>query len=194
MTPARMLIGVGETIAHPMGTLETLQWAATHPLQGAQAIVDSCINSGAMELGNCVGNILIGISAVESAIGEADTLLATSTETATTTAEELATSGAFAADELVESGNYVVRTPAGDYVGQFGRISERLARHVADGKFTQAEVDVALRYAVEGGKLERESAEQLLIDSNGGIANLLNKINPIGPARFDNMPVQPYTR
>jgi len=98
------------------------------------------------------------------------------------------------APSLVESGNYVVKTPLGEYVGQSGSISQRLARHVANGKFTQAEVDAAERIAVSGGKLDREIAEQLLIDSKGGIDGLVNEVNPIGPKRFDQMPSQPYSR
>jgi hypothetical protein len=94
----------------------------------------------------------------------------------------------------IESGNYVVSTPAGEYVGQSGNISTRLKQHVASGKFTQAEVDAAQRFAVPGTKLDREIADQLLIDSKGGIDNLLNKVNPIGPKRFDVMPNQPYVR
>lgn len=88
----------------------------------------------------------------------------------------------------------VVSTPAGEYVGQSGNISTRLEQHVASGKFTQAEVDAAERFAVQGTKLDREIAEQLLIDSKGGIGNLLNKVNPIGPKRFGVMPNQPYVR
>ena len=47
---------------------------------------------------------------------------------------------------------------------------------------------------VTGGKLQREIAEQLLIDSKGGIDGLLNKVNPIGPKRVSVMPNQPYKR
>lgn len=94
----------------------------------------------------------------------------------------------------IESGNYVVSTPTGEYVGQSGNISTRLEQHVASGRFTQAEVDAAQRFAVPGAKLDREIAEQLLIDSKGGIDNLLNKVNPIGPKRFGVMPNQPYVR
>jgi hypothetical protein len=99
-----------------------------------------------------------------------------------------------AAAPTIESGNYVISTPLGDYVGQSGQISVRLQQHVANGKFTQAEVHAAQRFAVPGTKLDREIAEQALIDSMGGVDNLLNVVNPIGPARFHVMPNQPYTR
>ncbi len=98
------------------------------------------------------------------------------------------------AGALVEEGTYVVKTAQGEYVGQSGAISRRLQQHVASGKFTQAEVDAAERAMVTGGKLQREIAEQLLIDSKGGIDGLLNKVNPIGPKRMSVMPNQPYKR
>jgi hypothetical protein len=99
-----------------------------------------------------------------------------------------------AAEAVPNEGIYFVRTPAGDYVGQSGNITQRLARHIYSGKFTQAEVDAAERIAVSGGKTAREIAEQLKIDEMGGIDNLLNVRNPIGPARFSLMPDQPYVR
>lgn len=98
------------------------------------------------------------------------------------------------AGALVEEGTYVVKTAQGEYVGQSGAISRRLQQHVASGKFTQAEVDAAERAMVTGGKLQREIAEQLVIDSKGGIDGLLNKVNPIGPKRVSVMPNQPYKR
>ena len=64
-------------------------------------------------------------------------------------------------------GIYIVKTPAGDYVGQSGNISQRLVQHVYSGKFTQAEVNAAERIAVSGGKMAREIAEQLKIDEMG---------------------------
>jgi hypothetical protein len=95
---------------------------------------------------------------------------------------------------VIEEGNYVVNSAAGEYVGQSGQISKRLQEHVRTGKFTAAEVAGAQRVHVPGGKLAREINEQLLIDSKGGIVNLLNKVNPIGPKRFGVMPNQPYSR
>ena len=99
------------------------------------------------------------------------------------------------AAETANEGIYVVRSEAGNYVGQSGNIIQRLAQHVSTGKFTQAEVDAAERFAVSGGKTAREIAEQLKIDSAefGGIDNLLNKVNPIGVRRLDLMP-DGYTR
>lgn len=47
---------------------------------------------------------------------------------------------------------------------------------------------MAERFGVSGGKTAREIAEQQKIDEFGGIGNLLNKRNPIGPRRFNLMP------
>jgi RHS repeat-associated protein len=95
---------------------------------------------------------------------------------------------------VTNEGIYVVRSATGTYVGQSGNIAQRLTRHVSNDKFTQAEVDAAERIFVSGGKTVREIAEQMKIDELGGIDNLLNKLNPIGPRRFELMPNQPYIR
>ncbi|GAA1138006.1 RHS repeat-associated core domain-containing protein [Kribbella jejuensis] len=91
-------------------------------------------------------------------------------------------------------GIYIVNSKAGVYVGQSKNISKRLAQHVRDGKFTQAEADNAARQGVVGNKTSREIAEQMMIDRLGGINNLRNVVNPIGPKRFPLMPNQPYSR
>jgi hypothetical protein len=44
------------------------------------------------------------------------------------------------------------------------------------------------------GRSSREIAEQMMIDRLGGIDNLRNVVNPIGPKRFPLMPIQPYSR
>jgi RHS repeat-associated protein len=95
--------------------------------------------------------------------------------------------------EVANEGVYVVRSSLGDYVGQSGNIDQRLAGYVSSGRFTASEVADAERSLVTGGKTAREVAEQLEIDSRGGVANLLNIRNPIGEARFPLMP-QPYAR
>lgn len=101
--------------------------------------------------------------------------------------------GAPAASE-VRSGIYIVNTRNGVYVGQSSNITRRLAQHVKSGKFTADEVANAARQSVRGGKGSREIAEQMMIDRLGGIDNLLNHVNPIGPRRFGQMPNQPYFR
>lgn len=58
---------------------------------------------------------------------------------------------------------------------------------------TTGTIDNAERYHVPGGKTARDIAEQFQIDALGGIDNLLNRINPIGPRRCDLMP-EGYSR
>ncbi len=82
----------------------------------------------------------------------------------------------------------------GVYVGQSSNITRRLGQHVGSGKFTADEVANAARQGVTGGRTAREIAEQTMIDRMGGIDNLLNLVNPIGPRRFGLMPNQPYGR
>jgi RHS repeat-associated protein len=96
-------------------------------------------------------------------------------------------------EELATEGIYIINGAEGVYVGQSGSISSRLAQHVFSGRFTQNEVDAAERIAVSGGRLSREVAEQQKIDELGGIGNLMNQRNPIGPQRFGLIP-QPYER
>jgi hypothetical protein len=76
---------------------------------------------------------------------------------------------------------YAVETVAGEtYIGQSGNIASRLAQHVDNGFITQEAADSAQLFEVLGGKTSREVAEQALIDSNGGVGNLANTVNPIG--------------
>lgn len=75
------------------------------------------------------------------------------------------------------SGIYQFPTAVGNYVGQSGNIGVRLGQH---GQRVAGSVQ---RWKVGGGKLQREIAEQARINRLGGISNLANKVNPIGPAR-----------
>jgi RHS repeat-associated protein len=102
------------------------------------------------------------------------------------------TTQATKAEDKGKSGIYIVTTDKGTYVGQSSDIWRRLTRH--NRGFSAEEIANAITYVVDGGKLAREIAEQLKIDLEGGIDNLLNERNPIGEARFDKMPDQPYTR
>jgi hypothetical protein len=84
----------------------------------------------------------------------------------------------------VEQGIYEFGAASGKiYVGQSSRISGRLLQHVRSGKLAASDVSSVSRTAVLGGKTAREIAEQRRIDQLGGIVNLENKVNPIGPAR-----------
>jgi hypothetical protein len=82
------------------------------------------------------------------------------------------------------------------YVGQSGNITQRFSQHLIEngGRFTPDELNLAERFGVSGGKTAREIFEQHKIDEfPNGIADLLNKRNPIGPRRFHLMP-EGYSR
>ena len=84
----------------------------------------------------------------------------------------------------VEQGVYEFTATSGKvYVGQSGNISERLLQHVRSGKLAASDATSVGRTEVLGGKTAREIAEQRRINQLGGIVNLENKINAIGPAR-----------
>jgi hypothetical protein len=69
------------------------------------------------------------------------------------------------------------------YVGQSGDIAARLDQHLASGKLLEEDLSTVRTTEVLGGKTAREIAEQLRINELGGIDNLENIRNPIGPAR-----------
>ena len=86
------------------------------------------------------------------------------------------------APKAVKEGIYEFTSTSGKvYVGQSKNIQRRLKDHARSGKLPDGG-DVAARQ-VSGGKTAREIAEQRRIDQLGGIENLENKINPIGPKR-----------
>jgi RHS repeat-associated protein len=70
------------------------------------------------------------------------------------------------------------------YVGQSKDINKRLPQHIQSGKLEESELPKVLRTEVLGGKTQREIAEQRRIEDLGGIKNLENKRNPIGPKRM----------
>lgn len=72
------------------------------------------------------------------------------------------------------------------YIGQSGNIAARLEQHIASGKLLPG--TSVKTTEVLGGKTAREIAEQLRINSLGGIKNLENIRNPIGPARQHLLP------
>ena len=72
------------------------------------------------------------------------------------------------------------------YVGQSGNIAERLVQHTASGKLpTGGAVNTT---EILGGRTAREIGEQLRINELGGVRNLENIRNPIGPARQHLLP------
>jgi RHS repeat-associated protein len=83
---------------------------------------------------------------------------------------------------IVREGIYEFTGKSGlPYIGQSRNIAERLQQHITTGKLpSSSHVNVT---EVLGGKTSREIAEQMRIISNGGLANVENVINPIGPRR-----------
>ncbi|OHB53420.1 MAG: hypothetical protein A2Y12_14585 [Planctomycetes bacterium GWF2_42_9] len=69
------------------------------------------------------------------------------------------------------------------YVGQSANIPQRLMQHINNGKLLAKDVQTVKTTPITGGKIAREIAEQARIDRLGGIKNLENVRNPIGPAR-----------
>ncbi|MBA2750432.1 MAG: hypothetical protein H0U45_17310 [Tatlockia sp.] len=89
-----------------------------------------------------------------------------------------------ATGNAVREGIYEFPATSGKpYVGQSGNIDGRLEQHIRSGKLAPEELPNVERTEVLGGKTNREVAEQRRIDELGGIENLDNKINPIGPKR-----------
>jgi RHS repeat-associated protein len=197
------------------GTVGNVVDAASWVAVGA-GMVAVAVAAGATGIGAPVAAVAGGIAvaagaitAAGSAVLAADTctngkgscgevILSAAVATASTVfigraAAAVGRSAAKAAPEI-KSGIYVVNSADGVYVGQSSDISRRLAQHVNSGKFTSDEVANAARQGVAGGKLQREIAEQTMIDQMGGIDNLLNVVDPIGPRRFGMMPNQPYGR
>jgi RHS repeat-associated protein len=74
------------------------------------------------------------------------------------------------------------------YVGQSGDICARIEGHLSSGKLLPEDLASLQTTEVLGGKAAREVAEQLRINELGGIENLENIRNPIGPARQDLLP------
>ncbi|CDL86089.1 RHS repeat-associated core domain-containing protein [Xenorhabdus cabanillasii] len=72
------------------------------------------------------------------------------------------------------------------YVGQSSNIPIRLEQHLRSGKLPAG--TPVTTTPVPGGKLQREIAEQLRIRELGGVKNLENKVNPIGPKREHLLP------
>ena len=71
------------------------------------------------------------------------------------------------------------------YVGQSGDIPGRLRQHLASGKPLADDISSVRVQQVLGGRVSREVAEQRRTDAPdlGGIQNLENLRNPIGPGR-----------
>jgi hypothetical protein len=90
---------------------------------------------------------------------------------------------------LAKEGIYEFTASSGrTYVGQSGDIAARIEQHLASGKLNPAQLNTVRTTEVLGGKTAREVAEQLRIIERGGLENLENIRNPIGPARAGQLP------
>jgi RHS repeat-associated protein len=82
-------------------------------------------------------------------------------------------------------GIYEITTTAGRYVGETHKFTSRFKNGLGIHN-SKGVVQTIKRWAVRGDKsavTTRQIAEQARIDKLGGIKNLLNKLNPIGPKR-----------
>ena len=87
-----------------------------------------------------------------------------------------------AAEPIVKEGIYeFVATSGKTYVGQSVNIEARLTQHIAAERL--AKETVVTTTEVLGGKTAREIAEQMRINTLGGVEFLENIRNPIGEAR-----------
>jgi len=97
-----------------------------------------------------------------------------------------------AAENTANEGIYEFNAASGKtYVGQSGDIATRLDQHLATGKLLPGDLPSVQTTEVLGGKTAREVAEQLRINQLGGVQNLENIRNPIGPARQYLLPNPP---
>jgi len=103
-------------------------------------------------------------------------------------------SGECAAKGATQAGGGIYEFTAASgktYVGSSGDIAARLLQHLRSGKLLPEDLSTVSTTEVLGGKTAREIAEQLRIDELGGIKNLENIRNPIGPRRQHLLLPQP---
>jgi RHS repeat-associated protein len=94
-----------------------------------------------------------------------------------------------AAKTAVKEGIYEFVSETGEiYVGQSGRIGERLFKDHLGGKLLPENIHTIKVREVLGGKTAREIQEQIRINELGGIGKLRNERNAIGPTRQHLMP------
>jgi hypothetical protein len=72
-------------------------------------------------------------------------------------------------------------------VGQSSNIPRRIAEHINQGKLLENNLNTVKTTEVTGGKIAREIAEQTRINRLGGVKNLENIRNAVGPARNNLM-------
>lgn len=88
------------------------------------------------------------------------------------------------AASMANEGIYEFTSSSGrTYVGQSSNIPQRLMQHIKNGKLLANDYQTVRTTEVNGGRIAREIAEQSRIDRLGGIKNLENSRNAIGPGR-----------
>ncbi|MDB5089167.1 MAG: repeat-associated core domain protein [Mucilaginibacter sp.] len=131
-----------------------------------------------------------GSGAVEPVYIEFDAALAVATDGGSAVAE-------IATKDVAKEGIYEFKAASGKkYVGQSGDIGTRIEQHIASGKLLEEDLHTLQTTTVLGGKTAREIAEQMRVNSLGGIYQngvkvLENKVNPIGAARQYLLPKIP---
>jgi YD repeat-containing protein len=101
-----------------------------------------------------------------------------------TAGTEFVTASAVPEIPAVEGVYEFVGTGGLKYVGQSNNIARRILEHMRPGgHFEGGDLSTVRWTEVLGGKTAREVAEQLRINELGGVENLLNVRNPIGPLR-----------
>lgn len=100
--------------------------------------------------------------------------------------------GAGGAGGAASEGTYEFTSASGKpYVGQSQDIPVRISQHLASGKLLPEDLPSVQTTEVLGGRTAREIAEQMRINQLGGVQNLENTRNPIGPARQSLLPPNP---
>ncbi len=95
-------------------------------------------------------------------------------------------------DAAIEEGIYSFKAKSGKtYVGQSGKISKRLTKHIHSGKLDPQDIKEVERILIEGGPKARRIAEQQLINLAGGKARLENEINSVAEKYWSEYGIDP---
>ena len=94
-----------------------------------------------------------------------------------------------AAARAATQGIYEFTSATGEtYVGQSGNIAARIKQHLKSGRLLAEDLHTVKTTPISGDKMAREVTEQLRIIEHGGLKNLVNVRNPIGPERAHLLP------
>jgi RHS repeat-associated protein len=130
---------------------------------------DALIMAGTAGLGEALAGGAEGAAAAEEALAAEEEIVAE--------------------EEMAQEGIYEFTASSGKtYVGQSGNIPVRIQQHLRSGKLLEEDLSTLRSQEVLEGKTEREIAEQLRINELGGVKNLENIRNAIGPDRAHLLP------